>query len=424
MASGSKTFSVHQVHDILDNSADFDDEPIMDGSDDEFEDISNPIEQSDSSIFTRTPSPLPLPSPISNSNPQNSPVNTHTPSPPSFSPISTPNLQQSTVSQLHSTPSSIPQVSTSQVSTSSVSQQTSVMWSSVLAPVPILPFIGNVGPTFTLSASPIEIFTHFVTEELMTTIVNQSNLYASQVMTAEQYEEWVKISIQDLKAYLGFYILMSLNHLPAIEDYWKVDPCFHYHPVADRISRSRFREITKFLHFADNTQLPKRGETNYDRLGKVRQIMTYFSKKFFEKYEPNCEQAIDEAMIPFQGRSSIKQYMPMKPVKRGFKVWVRADSHNGYFSEFSVYEGRSESALTLQDTLGARVVKSLSKNIVGKYHHLFIDNFFTSPSLVDDLLKDKIYVCGTVRVNRSRWPVEFKNKSKKYIKNKLQLKKR
>ena len=108
----------------------------------------------------------------------------------------------------------------------------------------------------------------------------------------------------------------------------------------------------------------------------------------------------------------------MKPVKRGFKVWVRAD---GYFSEFSVYEGRSESALTLQDTLGARVVKSLSKNIVGKYHHLFIDNFFTSPSLVDDLLKDKIYVCGTVRVNRSGWPVEFKNKS---IKNKLQLKKR
>ena len=49
MASGSKTFSVHQVHDILDNSADFDDEPIMDGSD---EDISNPIEQSDIHPYT------------------------------------------------------------------------------------------------------------------------------------------------------------------------------------------------------------------------------------------------------------------------------------------------------------------------------------------------------------------------------------
>ena len=34
-------------------------------------------------------------------------------------------------------------------------------------------------------------------------------------------------------------------------------------------------------------------------------------------------------MIRFKGRSSLKQFMPMKPIKRGIKVWVRADSHNG-----------------------------------------------------------------------------------------------
>ncbi|KAK3726473.1 hypothetical protein RRG08_005077 [Elysia crispata] len=28
--------------------------------------------------------------------------------------------------------------------------------------------------------------------------------------------------------------------------------------------------------------------------------------------------------------------LPMKPIKRGFKLWVRADS-NGYISKFSVY---------------------------------------------------------------------------------------
>ncbi len=31
-------------------------------------------------------------------------------------------------------------------------------------------------------------------------------------------------------------------------------------------------------------------------------------------------------MIKFQGRSSLKQYMPMKPIKRGTKVWVLGDS--------------------------------------------------------------------------------------------------
>ena len=43
-------------------------------------------------------------------------------------------------------------------------------------------------------------------------------------------------------------------------------------------------------------------------------------------YKPACENSIDEAMIPFKGRSSMKQYMPKKPIKRGFKIWVRADA--------------------------------------------------------------------------------------------------
>ena len=50
-------------------------------------------------------------------------------------------------------------MSTSQIPTSSVSHQTSTAWFSVLDPVTILPFIGNVGPTFILSESPIDIVT-------------------------------------------------------------------------------------------------------------------------------------------------------------------------------------------------------------------------------------------------------------------------
>ena len=36
----------------------------------------------------------------------------------------------------------------------------------------------------------------------------------------------------------------------------------------------------------------------------------------------------------------MKQYLPKKPVKRGFKIWVRADSHNGYMCEFECYTGK------------------------------------------------------------------------------------
>ena len=45
-------------------------------------------------------------------------------------------------------------------------------------------------------------------------------------------------------------------------------------------------------------------------------------------------------MIPPKRRSSLKQYNPMKPIKRGFELWVRADM-NRYISKFDVYQGRN-----------------------------------------------------------------------------------
>ena len=49
-------------------------------------------------------------------------------------------------------------------------------------------------------------------------------------------------------------------------------------------------------------------------------------------------------MIPFKGRRSLKQYLPKKPIKRGIKVWDRADAINGYLCEFRVYVGKKDNA--------------------------------------------------------------------------------
>ena len=42
-------------------------------------------------------------------------------------------------------------------------------------------------------------------------------------------------------------------------------------------------------------------------------------------------------MIPFKGRLSIKQYMKDKPTKWGIKVFVLADSRNGYTVRLQIY---------------------------------------------------------------------------------------
>ena len=90
----------------------------------------------------------------------------------------------------------------------------------------------------------------------------------------------------------------------------------------------------------------------------------------------------------------MKQYMPKKPIKIGIKVWVLADSTNGYFCRLQVYTGHQTS---VERGLGARVVKDLSQDFYGKWHHVYFDNFFTSKQLLCDLESLGTYGCGTAR---------------------------
>ena len=97
--------------------------------------------------------------------------------------------------------------------------------------------------------------------------------------------------------------------------------------------------------------------------------------------------------------------MPLKPTKRGIKVWVAADSTNRYFTRFEVYSGKDN---IVEHGLGARVVKSLTSDFKGKYHRVFFDNYFTSLQLLEYLEDDNIYSCGTARKDRKGFPEVLK----------------
>ena len=96
----------------------------------------------------------------------------------------------------------------------------------------------------------------------------------------------------------------------------------------------------------------------------------------------------------------MKQHMPKKPVRRGFKVWVFADSENGYFLDLDVYIGRPSDGISTEHRLGARVVLQLTQPFRHKNHQVFCDNFFSSPGLFDELLQHGLYACGTVCCDR------------------------
>ena len=195
-------------------------------------------------------------------------------------------------------------------------------------------FTNDVGPNIPV-AEGVDVFLTIFTPRIISEIVKQTNKYAEAcrgVVNDDDGDDAVPRTTdeEEIKAYIGITILMGINRLPKHYDYWSTDPALHNFVIASCISCHRFEEIKRYLHFVDNDILPKRGEEGYNKLGKVQPIIDEIRQTSLESYKPNKENAIDEAMIKFKGQSTLKQYAPDKPIKRGIKVWMRADSHNGY----------------------------------------------------------------------------------------------
>ncbi|XP_061379615.1 piggyBac transposable element-derived protein 1-like [Danaus plexippus] len=102
----------------------------------------------------------------------------------------------------------------------------------------------------------------------------------------------------------------------------------------------------------------------------------------------------------------IKQYMPNKPHKWGFKLYLIC-SLQGYAHRFEVYSGggSKNNILPGEPDLGEsgntviRIARMVPRNV---NHIIYFDNFYTSVPLVTYLAKEGIFSLGTVRVNRLR----------------------
>ncbi|XP_050063057.1 piggyBac transposable element-derived protein 3-like [Aphis gossypii] len=110
--------------------------------------------------------------------------------------------------------------------------------------------------------------------------------------------------------------------------------------------------------------------------------------------------AIDEIIIPFKGRSVMKQYNKSKPHKWGIKMFALA-SKSGIIHDFEIYVGKSTIKSSTKMGLSGDIVIRLS-NILPKHknYKLSFDNWFTSYNLILHLKSLGILSVGTVRSNR------------------------
>lgn len=202
---------------------------------------------------------------------------------------------------------------------------------------------------------------------------------------------------------------MSINPVPDTGLYWSTDPFYRNPVICEVMPYKRFKKITENIHISDiQTELPK-NSPGYDKLCKVSPLIDKLNETFGAACISSQTQSIDESMIKFKGKSTMKQYMPKKPIKRGYKCWARCDSKTGYLHQFQLYSGKIGN-LT-EENLGYRVVLDLSEGVLDNTLLVF-DNFFTSLGLLTALYENKIFAVGTVRSNRKGLPDIIVKKSK------------
>uniref|UniRef100_A0A669E9M9 PiggyBac transposable element-derived protein 3 n=1 Tax=Oreochromis niloticus TaxID=8128 RepID=A0A669E9M9_ORENI len=158
---------------------------------------------------------------------------------------------------------------------------------------------------------------------------------------------------------------------------------------------NRWEAIKRSLHINNNE-----GQEQVDPLYKIRPLVTHLTSKLVSI--PISEKlTIDEQMVPFKGRNRLKQYLPSKPKKWGYKILILAGS-NGIPYNLEVYTGRVNQHLELPDVgASGNVVLRLALPIPKEENYkLFFDNWFTSVPLVVTLNEQGIRCTGTVRGNR------------------------
>ena len=248
-------------------------------------------------------------------------------------------------------------------------------------------------------------FEEMFTDEMWDLIAAETNRYHEQQSTAEPNKhktKWTPVCKDEIKTFIGIIIFMGIVKLPRIAMYWSSDALCHQQTVSNLMPYIRFFQIWRYFHLADNTTALPRDNSNFDKIYRVREFLDLVMRNAQNLYRLHRDLSIDETMVPHKGRLSYKQYIKNKPVRWGIKLWVLCEAKTGFVYKFQVYLGKEGGVA--EQHLARRVVKHLMEPLEGKYHHVYMDNFYSDPHLFLELETKKILSCGTIRSNRKGFP--------------------
>lgn len=288
-------------------------------------------------------------------------------------------------------------------------------WYEDTAPIPIFPFDdSNTGCTFPVSESskPVDIFKHFLTDDMLQDICNRINAYGKNLCAQNRphtrnarRKVFHDVTVKELSDFLALSILLGNLKTPIMRKAFTLKDPLSYHPIFPAImSNRRFEQILRCFNVADV------GAQKYEKVRLfIEQVITIFQSNF----KPGKQLSLDESLLMFRGRLVFRVYMKSKKSRYGIKLYVLTTAE-GYILNFVVYTGRDTDNDGNIDTKKVdRIVMKLMQPYLMKGHELYMDNFYNSIELSKKLLQHRTHTIGTLRKNRKGNPAILSQKLKK-----------
>ncbi|XP_051808612.1 piggyBac transposable element-derived protein 4-like [Acanthochromis polyacanthus] len=259
--------------------------------------------------------------------------------------------------------------------------------------------------------TPVQLFQLFFSNAVLLTILSNTNEHGSAHYSTP-LNPWKAIDLKDMFCFISVLIYMGVVKCSSYTDYWWGGHLYSL-PFPKRVmTGQKFLKMTWALHLssaaADAENEGRRGTAAFDRLGKIKPLYDDMREACKRNYHPRQEISIDERTVVSKARIGLKQYMKSKPVRWGYKLFVLGDSTAGYTWDFFVYEGKS-TGNTGKGLSYESVMELLKPQLLGTGYKLFMDNFYSSTTLFQDLLKMKVWACGTIWKNQIGFPRTTEN---------------
>ena len=224
-------------------------------------------------------------------------------------------------------------------------------------------------------------------------------------MTQGSYVHMAHTTDQEVGKLIGLLLYMSVVRVGDFDKMYSAESlCNGLWARAFIPSVQRAEGLLRFLQVTDRPN-----QDPADKLRSIRQLYNHVRARCATLYQPTQQLSIDERMVKCKGRFSFRQFLPSKPIRFGYKVFVLADSSNGYTVDFNVYLGKENNDGNPQDHTPASeaIVQRLMEPYLRQGYHLFIDNYYTLLPLLNHLYVDGTRCVGTMRSNRG--PAELRS---------------